>query len=162
MVQPNGCGWTNAVRIREVGGAEIGLEQLTCETATGLALWVEQDVQPLAVAMFGSRVVWMQDMGTYSCRNIIGNKRWVNMRSQHSLANAVDIGGFRLANGKQMSISRTIRPTARKVVSCARRTCAPAAISGWLSDPSSTRRTATTCISIAVSSRAASSQRLVR
>jgi hypothetical protein len=106
MVQPNGCGWTNAVRISQVGGAEIGLEQLTCETATGLALWVEQDVQPLAVAMFGSRVVWMQDMGTYSCRNMIGNKRWVNMRSQHSLANAVDIGGFRLANGKQMSITR--------------------------------------------------------
>jgi hypothetical protein len=105
-VQPNGCGWTNAVRVREVGGAEIGLEQLTCEASVALALWVEQDVQPLAVAMFGSRVTWMQDMGTYSCRNMIGNKRWVNMRSQHSLANAVDIGGFRLANGKQMSITK--------------------------------------------------------
>jgi hypothetical protein len=114
MVQPNGCGWTNAVRISQVGGAEIGLEQLTCETATGLALWVEQDVQPLAVAMFGSRVVWMQDMGTYSCRNMIGNKRWVNMRSQHSLANAVDIGGFRLANGKQMSITRDYKADSRE------------------------------------------------
>ena len=108
-VQPDGCGWTNAVRVREVGGAEIGLEQLTCETSAALALWVEQDLQPLAVAMLGSRVTWMQDMGTYSCRNIIGNKRWVNMRSQHSLANAVDIGGFRLANGKQMSIAKDYR-----------------------------------------------------
>ena len=106
MMQPNGCGWTNAVRVREVGGAELGLEQLTCETSAALALWVEHDLQPLAVATFGSRVVWMQDMGTYSCRNIIGNKRWVNMRSQHSLANAVDIGGFRLENGKQMSIAQ--------------------------------------------------------
>ncbi len=105
-VQPNGCGWTNAVRVREVGGAELGLEQLTCEAAAALALWVEQEVQPLAVSMFGSRVVWMEDMGTYSCRNMIGNKRWMNMRSQHSLANAVDIGGFRLENGKQISITR--------------------------------------------------------
>jgi hypothetical protein len=104
-VQSNGCGWTNAVRVAEVGGAQIGLEQLTCEAATALALWVEYQVQPLAMEMFGSRVVWMQDMGTYSCRNIIGNKRWMNMRSQHSLANAVDIGGFRLENGKQMSIA---------------------------------------------------------
>jgi hypothetical protein len=108
-VLANGCGWTNAVRVREVGGAELGLEQLTCEASAALALWVEQDLQPLALSMFGSRVTWMQDMGTYSCRNIIGNKRWVNMRSQHSLANAVDIGGFRLANGKQMSITKDYR-----------------------------------------------------
>lgn len=104
-VQPNGCGWTNAVRIAEVGGADIGLEQLTCEAATALALWMEYGVQPLAMQMFGSRVAWIQDMGTYSCRNIIGNDRWIATRSQHSLANAVDIGAFRLENGKQMSIS---------------------------------------------------------
>ena len=47
-MQANGCGWTNAVRVAEVGGAEIGLEQLTCEAAAALALWVEYDVQPLA------------------------------------------------------------------------------------------------------------------
>ncbi|MEI9902407.1 MAG: extensin family protein [Hyphomicrobium sp.] len=104
-VRPNGCGWTNAVSIAEVDGAEIGLGQLTCEAATALALWVEQDVQPLAMEMFGSRVVWIQDMGTYSCRNIIGNERWLDTRSQHSLANAVDIGAFRLANGKQISVT---------------------------------------------------------
>lgn len=108
-VEPNGCGWTNGVRVREVGGAEIGLDPLTCEASTALALWVEQDLQPLALSMFGSRVVWMQDMGTYSCRNMIGNKRWVNLRSQHALANAVDIGGLRLANGKHMSIAKDYR-----------------------------------------------------
>jgi hypothetical protein len=104
-VQPNGCGWTNAVSISQVGGAEIGLEQLTCEAATALALWMENGVQPLAQEMFGSRVAWVQDMGTYSCRNIIGNERWINTRSQHSLANAVDIGAFRLENGKHMSVT---------------------------------------------------------
>lgn len=125
-VQPNGCGWTNAVRVREVGGAEIGLEQLTCEAAAALALWVEQDVQPLAVSMFGSRVTWIEDMGTYSCRNMIGNKRWVNMRSQHSLANAVDIGGFRLENGKQISISKDYKgggPEARFLREAHMRAC---------------------------------------
>jgi len=103
-VQPNGCGWTNAVSIAQVAGAEIGLDQLTCEAATALALWMEQDVQPLAVAAFGGRVTWVQDMGTYACRNIIGNSKWIHTRSQHSLANAVDIGAFRLENGKQISV----------------------------------------------------------
>jgi hypothetical protein len=110
-VLPNGCGWTNAVRVSAVGGAELGLEQLTCEAAAALALWVEQDVQPLAVATFGSRVAGMQDMGTYSCRNIVGNTKWLNTRSQHSLANALDIGGFRLENGKQISVTRDYKGT---------------------------------------------------
>lgn len=105
-VQPDGCGWSNAVRVASVGGADIGLGQLTCEAAAALALWIEHEVQPLAESTFGSRIVSIGDMGTYSCRNIIGNKRFVNMRSQHSLANAVDIGGFKLANGRQMTIAR--------------------------------------------------------
>jgi hypothetical protein len=101
----NGCGWTNAVRVEKVGGAELGAAQLTCETAAALALWMEHDVQPLALAAFDSRVVGLDDMGTYACRNIIGNRKWAKMRSQHARANAVDIGGFRLENGKHISVA---------------------------------------------------------
>jgi len=125
-VQPNGCGWTNAVRIAKIGTADIGLEQLTCEAAAALALWMEYGVQPLAVEMFGSPVTWVQDMGTYSCRNIIGNERWIATRSQHSLANAVDIGAFRLANGKQMSVKSDYRadtPEGRFLREAHRRAC---------------------------------------
>jgi hypothetical protein len=102
----NGCGWENAVRVSAVGGAELGLEQLTCEAAAALALWVEYEVQPAALATFGSRVVGLEDMGTYSCRNIIGSHNWAALRSQHALANAVDIGGFKLANGQEISVAR--------------------------------------------------------
>ena len=44
----------NAVRLSAVGGAELGAAQLTCEAAAALALWVEYEVQPLALAAFGS------------------------------------------------------------------------------------------------------------
>ena len=50
----DGCGWVNAVRLSGVGGAEIGVEQLTCEAAAALALWVEHEVQPLALSTFGA------------------------------------------------------------------------------------------------------------
>jgi len=110
----NGCGWTNAVRISSVGGAELGVAQLTCEAAAALALWVEYEVQPLAVATFGSRVAGIEDMGTYSCRNIIGNRKWANMRSQHALANAIDIGGFHLADGRRISIAKHYKGTGQE------------------------------------------------
>ena len=122
----NGCGWVNAVRLSAAGGAELGAEQLTCEVAAALALWVEYEVQPLAVAEFGSRVAALQDMGTYSCRNIVGNERWAQMRSQHALANAVDIGGFRLEDGRKISVAKDWKgkgPEARFLRAAHERAC---------------------------------------
>lgn len=101
-----GCGWTNAVRFSEVGGAELTVDKLSCEAATALALWMINDVQPLAVKAFGQRVAAVQDMGTYSCRNIIGSKIWKNKRSEHATANAIDIAGFTLENGRRISVAR--------------------------------------------------------
>jgi hypothetical protein len=102
----DGCGWENAVRVASVGGAELGAAELTCEAAAALALWVEYELQPVALSTFGSRVVGLKDMGTYSCRNIIGNEKWSKLRSQHALANAVDIGGFKLENGQEITVAR--------------------------------------------------------
>ena len=102
----NGCGWQNAVSFTNVGGARIGAERLTCEMAAAFALWVEHDVQPLAQSTFGSRVASIGDMGIYDCRNIIGNPLMKNVRSQHATANAIDVSGFTLEGGKQISILR--------------------------------------------------------
>lgn len=102
----NGCGWTNAVRISSAGGAELGAGPLTCEAAAALALWVEHEVQPLAQAMLGARVTAIGTMGTYACRNIVGNRKWAHLRSQHALANAIDIASFRLDDGRQIRVAK--------------------------------------------------------
>jgi hypothetical protein len=100
----NGCGWQNAVRFQTVGGARLGADRMTCEMAAALALWVEHDVQPLAQSLLGERVTSIGDMGTYDCRNILGNAMLKNVRSQHATANAIDVSGFTLAGGRQISI----------------------------------------------------------
>lgn len=102
----NGCGWQNAVTFSQTGGARIGAERLTCEMAAALALWVEHEVQPLAQSTFGSKVASIGDMGIYDCRNIVGNPLMKSVRSQHATANAIDISGFTLDNGKQISVLR--------------------------------------------------------
>lgn len=102
----DGCGWINAVRFNTTGGASIGVQNLTCEMAAALTLWVVHEVQPLAREMFGEDVVRLGDMGTYGCRNIIGNPIWKDMRSQHATANAIDISGFMLASGRRISLLR--------------------------------------------------------
>lgn len=102
----DGCGWRNAVRVSEVAGAELPIGQITCEMAAALALWLEHDVQPLAQAVLGARVTRVEQMGSYACRNIIGSKAWRNVRSQHATANALDIAGFQLSDGRRISLLR--------------------------------------------------------
>jgi hypothetical protein len=99
-----GCGWTNAVRISAAGGVRAGFDKITCEAATALALWLEYDLQQVAQATLGQRVTAMQSFGAYACRNVIGAKVWKNRRSEHAIANAVDIAGFTLANGHKISV----------------------------------------------------------
>jgi hypothetical protein len=122
----NGCGWTNAVRFSSTGGARIGVENLTCEMAAAVTLWVEYEVQPLAKEMFGQRVTSLGDFGTYDCRNIVGNPIWKGMRSQHAAANALDISGFTFADGRQISVLRDWSkntPEARFLHEAHRRAC---------------------------------------
>lgn len=101
-----GCGWTNAVRLASAGGARIALDRLSCEAAAAVALWIEHEVQPLAEAAFGARVTRIEHRGGYACRDIVGNPRWRGIRSEHASANAVDIAGFVLADGRQIDVRR--------------------------------------------------------
>lgn len=100
----DGCGWTNGVKFQNAGGARLGAEPITCELAAAMTLWIEYEVQPAAVAAFGKRVTAIEDMGTYDCRNIIGSTVWKNTKSQHATANALDVAGFTLEDGRKISV----------------------------------------------------------
>lgn len=102
----NGCGWTNSVRVSSVGGARLPVDKLSCQAAAALSLWMVHEVQPLAQSIFGQRVASLQHMGTYSCRNIVGNPLWRNKRSEHATANAIDISSFTLEDGRRISVLR--------------------------------------------------------
>jgi hypothetical protein len=100
----NGCGWINAVRLFEAGGARASFDKITCELAAALALWLEHDVQKLAMEFLGQRVAGVRSLGSYACRNILGNPLWKYRRSEHASANALDISGFTLADGRNISV----------------------------------------------------------
>lgn len=105
-VLDNGCGWRNAVKLQRAGGAALPVGTVTCEMAAALAMWIEHDVQRLATQHLGSPVTRIDHMGGYACRNIIGSKLLKGFRSQHATANAVDISGFRLADGRSVRLAR--------------------------------------------------------
>jgi Extensin-like protein C-terminus len=65
---------------------------------------VSETVQPAARARFGEELAEITAMGAYSCRTM--NNQPGGRISEHAFGNAIDIGGFRLASGREISIRR--------------------------------------------------------
>lgn len=74
----------------------------SCPVAAALALWERDVVQPAARARFGSRVVQIDHAGSYSCRRMYGQAE--GRFSEHATADAIDVLGFRLADGRRISV----------------------------------------------------------
>lgn len=98
----DGCGWQNAVRVNDARFAPAFT--LTCGAALSLALWERHALQPAAQAHFGQPVTRVEHFGSYACRNVRGASGEGERRSQHASANAFDVAGLRLGNGRRISV----------------------------------------------------------
>jgi hypothetical protein len=59
-------------------------------------------VQPAAQRYFGRPIVGIRQIASYSCRGRNGNN--YGHISEHAFGNALDIAGFRLAGGEEVSV----------------------------------------------------------
>lgn len=100
----NGCGWQNAVRLRDAGGVKVSSDKISCGMAAALAMWIAHEVRPAARDILKSDVRSIRHLGVYACRNIMGSAALTSFRSQHATANGIDIEGFTLADGRTLSV----------------------------------------------------------
>jgi hypothetical protein len=75
-----------------------------CPMTAATAAWLNAVVQPSALAFFGTPVAELSLMGSYACRTR-NNRRGAKL-SEHAFANALDIGGFVLADGRRITVKR--------------------------------------------------------
>jgi hypothetical protein len=107
-----GCGFRNAVRIDRIGEATLTPVSLSCRATLSLALWERQDLQPLARALLGAPVRRLEHFGSYACRGVYGRED--ARRSSHATADALDVAGLVLTDGRRLRIARDHRLTARE------------------------------------------------
>nr|WP_034102478.1 extensin family protein [Pseudomonas lurida] len=96
------CPLRNTLRVQ---GAAVGLSSsflASCPLAVAFALFERYSLQPAAQAVFGQAVTRVDHLGSFACRNIYN--RAEGRLSQHASANALDIAGFRLADGRSISV----------------------------------------------------------
>ena len=108
-----GCGFDNAVRLRRAGvrlGAPL---PLSCPMALSFFMWEQHALQPAAQKHLGQRVAAVEHFGSYSCRNINRGEGFAQSggasgesRSRHATANAFDVAGFTLQDGRHVTVLR--------------------------------------------------------
>jgi hypothetical protein len=94
------CYLEDTIMLERMSVARIKPEQMRCNIAARLYLWERHVVQPAAQRYFGQSVKEITHFGSYSCRTIARS----SYMSEHATANAFDISGLRLANGKLISV----------------------------------------------------------
>ncbi len=96
-----GCGVEEPVRVTMVDGIRLTTPAtIDCNTARALKAWIDEGVRP---AFGRQEVVELRVAASYICRprnNIRGAKI-----SEHGRGKAIDISGFILSNGRELSVS---------------------------------------------------------
>ncbi|MBT5433443.1 MAG: extensin family protein [Alphaproteobacteria bacterium] len=99
----DGCGLTDGVRYEQSHQTYSAAFEASCSMAAAI-YWYETELDRPAREHLSSGLARINHLGTYACRNI--NNAETGMRSQHATANAIDIAGFVLDDGREVSVLR--------------------------------------------------------
>jgi hypothetical protein len=103
LIGPGDCGAQDVVKLEAIilrDKTRVAVSPpatLRCTMAEALAHWVREDVTD-ALSGIGTAIRSLDNYASFDCRG--RNRRAGAKISEHGLANAIDIRGFALANGK--------------------------------------------------------------
>lgn len=102
-----GCNKLGTVQLSALSGDQgmfgiSNLGPLQCKTANTFSAWIRFGVDRAARQILGSPLKRVETMGSYACRNVAGTAR----RSAHARAEAVDVSGFVLEDGRRIVLKQ--------------------------------------------------------
>jgi hypothetical protein len=115
LAGPGECGAADAVLLRNVilpDQAKVAVTPpatLRCPMAQAVADWLRDDVNAAALTL-GAPLRGLDDFDSYECRG--RNRVRGAMLSEHGRANAIDVRGFRLADGREIGLTDVAAPKA--------------------------------------------------
>jgi hypothetical protein len=99
-----GCGLNGTIKLVDIGVPVTNLTAVRCGAARAFIGWTRNAVAPAAYQLLGSELARIDSMGSYACRNVVGSTRNASRRSGHAIANAIDVGGFVLKDGRRITV----------------------------------------------------------
>lgn len=119
-----GCGIDEAVRLRSVSGITLSQQALIdCPTALAFKTWVEQGVKPALKSR--GRVSRIHVAAHYACRT--RNNRKGARISEHGRGRAIDISGFTMEDGSQITVLKgwNAKASGRAMKTMHKKACGP-------------------------------------
>ena len=107
---PGNCGSDTAFKVNAALLGTVWINDpviMNCPMTAAVDDWLNEVVQPNALIYFGRPIAELRSFGTYSCRRI--DNRSFGSMSEHSYLNAIDIAGFRLEDGRWISVLKDWR-----------------------------------------------------
>jgi hypothetical protein len=102
------CSVSAAGRVGELGTPSVRFSprrpMMTCQLAAALALWRRQSVEPAAEEILGASIREIDHLGVYACRPVNGGVP--GRPSAHARAAAIDVAGFKLSDGRAVTVAR--------------------------------------------------------
>jgi hypothetical protein len=96
------CGLRDALTLDQSLTPYSGTLSMSCRLAASLYVWERHVVRPAAERLLGQPISRIETLGSYACRRVNGARegRW----SEHATGDAIDISGFRLADGARVMV----------------------------------------------------------
>ncbi len=113
-VRNGACGTPAPITLKKAGAQHTELMPsalVNCRMAAALNGWIDDVLQPAARDAFGQPVVRILTASSYVCRNRYGAQ--AAPISEHAFANALDISGFVLGDGRVVKVVDGWGPSAR-------------------------------------------------
>jgi len=110
---PGGCGGDDLVRLEAIVLPDKHRVAITppatlrCPMASEIADWVRSDIAPLT-ARLGSEITSLDNFDSFECRG--RNRIKGAPLSEHGKANALDVRGFKLADGREIGLTDRSEP----------------------------------------------------
>ncbi|WP_284154761.1 extensin family protein [Algicella marina] len=98
------CHIRQRARLTRVADARTAPLETRCEMALRLGMWMRHSVQPSAREWLGSDVAEARHFGSFSCRRMRTSSGTSTRMSAHATASAIDVAGFRLDDGRALSM----------------------------------------------------------
>jgi Extensin-like protein C-terminus len=113
LTGPGACGGADLVKVNSVllpDGGHIAVEppaMLRCSMAESLAAWVRDEIVP-QLKPLGASLRAIENLDSYECRGRNGAAG--GKVSEHGKGNAIDVRGFRLADGRKIVLTDVAEP----------------------------------------------------
>lgn len=98
------CHIRGRVDLSGVGNASVAPVETRCAVALRLAMWERHALQPAARALLNTDLTRIDHIGSYNCRPMRTSAGETTRWSTHATADAIDIAGFRFADGTQLRL----------------------------------------------------------